>query len=66
MLQKAFEIASNSQEDVKEHNHADLSEVALGRNGRPQEVAHLIAYLLSDESTYISGNDISIDGGWRC
>ncbi|OLN91683.1 3-oxoacyl-[acyl-carrier-protein] reductase 9 [Colletotrichum chlorophyti] len=42
------------------------AESALGRDGRPEEVASLIAFLLSDESTYITGNAISIDGGWNC
>lgn len=47
-------------------SHPELNQVALRRVGQPEEVANLVAFLLSDESTYISGNDISIDGGWRC
>jgi NAD(P)-dependent dehydrogenase (short-subunit alcohol dehydrogenase family) len=43
-----------------------IANVALGREGKPEEVAKLIAFLLSDESAYISGNAISIDGGWNC
>jgi len=35
----------------------------LGRAGTPQEVADLIAFLASDESTYITGQMIVIDGG---
>lgn len=35
----------------------------LGRAGSPQEVADLIAFLASDESTYITGQMIVIDGG---
>ncbi|OHW97491.1 aba4 protein [Colletotrichum incanum] len=42
------------------------ADAALGRSGRPEEVASLIAFLLSNESTYITGNAISIDGGWNC
>ncbi|KAL2752012.1 hypothetical protein ACRALDRAFT_1037399 [Sodiomyces alcalophilus JCM 7366] len=41
-------------------------EVSLQRPGKPEEVAKLIAFLLSDESSYISGTAISIDGGWYC
>jgi NAD(P)-dependent dehydrogenase (short-subunit alcohol dehydrogenase family) len=37
--------------------------VALGRVGRPEEVAHLIAFLLSDRSRYLTGALINIDGG---
>ena len=35
----------------------------MGRAGRPQEVADLIAFLASDEATYITGQMIVIDGG---
>jgi len=35
----------------------------MGRAGRPMEVADLIAFLASDESTYITGQLIVIDGG---
>ena len=36
---------------------------ALGRVGRPEEVADLIIFLASDESTFITGSIIKIDGG---
>ncbi|MHB1957181.1 MAG: SDR family NAD(P)-dependent oxidoreductase [Sulfobacillus sp.] len=35
----------------------------VGRVGTPEEVAHLIAYLCSDEAAFITGADIKIDGG---
>ena len=36
----------------------------LGRFGEPEEVAALAAFLASDESSYITGQTIYIDGGW--
>ena len=40
--------------------------IALRREGEAEEVAKLIAFLLSSESSYITGQTISIDGGWNC
>jgi NAD(P)-dependent dehydrogenase (short-subunit alcohol dehydrogenase family) len=41
-------------------------EVALRRNGKAREVANLIAFLLGDESCFITGASYSVDGGWNC
>lgn len=35
----------------------------LGRGGRPEEVAELMVFLMSDESRFITGAEIPIDGG---
>ena len=37
--------------------------IALGRAGRPTEVAELVAFLLSARSAYLTGATINIDGG---
>jgi NAD(P)-dependent dehydrogenase (short-subunit alcohol dehydrogenase family) len=33
--------------------------------GDPEQIAGLIAYFASDEASYISGEDIGVDGGLR-
>ena len=40
--------------------------VVLGRKGQPEEVARLIAFLLGDDSSYITGSVQVVDGGYLC
>jgi 3(or 17)beta-hydroxysteroid dehydrogenase len=39
--------------------------IPLGAAGTPQDVANLIAFLASDEASYITGAEFVVDGGWR-
>jgi 3alpha(or 20beta)-hydroxysteroid dehydrogenase len=43
---------------------AHLSLTPLGRAGTPDEVAPLVVYLISDESAYVNGAEITVDGGY--
>lgn len=36
----------------------------MGRNGKPEEIANLCRFLMSDESPWITGSDYVIDGGF--
>ncbi|MEL0008983.1 MAG: oxidoreductase [Flammeovirgaceae bacterium] len=54
----------NDQNEIFVDNYE--KKVPLRRMGKPKDIAPTIAFLLSDESSYITGQNIIIDGGWTC
>ena len=56
-------LAGLPDEERDDFRRGLTDEVPLGRMGRATEVASLVAWLLSDESSYASGGVFTIDGG---
>ncbi len=38
----------------------------LSRNGKPEEIANVVAFLCSKEASFITGSNIVVDGGYSC
>jgi len=43
---------------------ATLSRIPLRRVGKPEEVSNLVLFLASEQSSYMTGSTVVIDGGW--
>ena len=47
-----------------ERNRRWISGTPLGRPGEPDDVAYGVLFLASDESSFMTGSELVIDGGW--
>ena len=61
----AFKTAAEAiHADPEAYSQFVISQQALKRRGDPVEFTQLVAFLLSDEAGFITGQNIRIDGGW--
>lgn len=58
MLEEARARRGAAADDFYLHN------IPLGRLGRPKEVAAAILWMASEEAAYVTGQALSVDGGW--
>jgi glucose 1-dehydrogenase len=50
--------------DDPERRRATIAQIPLGRIGQPEDIAGAILYLASDESRWVTGSTITVDGGY--
>ncbi len=60
----SLEERLHAQGDYNKARAGFIARQPMGRIGLPEEIASLAVYLASDESAYMTGQAIAIDGGW--
>jgi len=60
-------IKTDMTEDMLEDENTKkdlLANIPMGRVGKPEEIAKAVVFLASDDSDYITGHTLVVDGGW--
>ena len=65
ILTEATQRHAESQGQTLDEVVGEMTDrLVIKRMGRPEEIASTVAFLASDEASYITGIDITVDGGF--
>jgi NAD(P)-dependent dehydrogenase (short-subunit alcohol dehydrogenase family) len=64
ILTPMFERLMTDAPDREEALRRNAEKIPMGRVAKPEEVAKMVLYLASDDSSYVTGSVLTIDGGW--
>jgi 3-oxoacyl-[acyl-carrier protein] reductase len=54
------EMTASLSDEIKE---SYIQQIPMRRMGKPEEIAHIVSFLASEEASYITGQVITVDGG---
>jgi NAD(P)-dependent dehydrogenase (short-subunit alcohol dehydrogenase family) len=63
VLRAAGNIAGGTREQLDAFKANVMASVPMGRMGTPDEVARAAVFLASDDSSYVTGIELFVDGG---
>jgi NAD(P)-dependent dehydrogenase (short-subunit alcohol dehydrogenase family) len=58
------ELLSSSKADIEAQRQRTISSIPLGRLGAPDDVAKAVVFLVCNDSSFIAGIELSVDGGF--
>ena len=53
-------------EALDEFSAGAVAQIPLQRFGQPEEIAAAVAFLASDEASFVNGAELPVDGGFLC